>query len=70
MKFSNHIRGDRNDYLRGLEQRLLDNPREDRPEGEEVLPFPINGSTYLRPQEMEWKPYPGYGRNKVWYCSW
>jgi hypothetical protein len=50
VRFTNHILGrDRADYLRGLAQRLEDNPRPDRREGRELLPYNIEGTTYHLP---------------------
>lgn len=40
---------DRNEYLRGLERRLIDNPRTDRRDGRDVLPFRVNSTTYHLP---------------------
>jgi hypothetical protein len=50
VRFTNRILGrDRVDYLRGLAQRLEDNPRPDRREGRELLPYNIDGVTYHLP---------------------
>jgi hypothetical protein len=51
VKFVNKIlERDRNaDILRGLARRLLDNPREERLEGVETLPFNVDGHTYHLP---------------------
>ncbi len=42
-------RGNRQTILRGLGRRLADNPRDDRLEGREELPFNHNGQTYRLP---------------------
>jgi hypothetical protein len=49
IRYVSHFRKERSDYLRGLKQRLDDNPRPDRPEESDVLPFTINGATYQLP---------------------
>lgn len=50
VRFTNLIlRRDRSEYLRGLARRLEDNPREDRREGRELLPYNIEGRTYHLP---------------------
>jgi len=50
VQFSHRISGRaRNEYLRGLERRLEDNPRDDRRKGTNVLPFRANGETYHLP---------------------
>ncbi len=50
VRFTNTIvRADRNEYLRGLSRRFEDNPREDRREGDDKLPYHINGVTYHLP---------------------
>ncbi|MGB6246810.1 hypothetical protein, partial [Gordonia sp. (in: high G+C Gram-positive bacteria)] len=50
VRFTNHTndRG-RSSNLRGLAQRLTDNPSDERPEGEEMLPFNSAGVTYQLP---------------------
>lgn len=40
---------DRREYLRGLRQRLQDNPRADRRESGDVLPYRVEGKTYHLP---------------------
>jgi hypothetical protein len=50
VRFTNTmVRADRNEYLRGLLRRLEDNPRPDRREGTDKLPYHINGVTYHLP---------------------
>jgi hypothetical protein len=50
VRFSNELlRRDRSEYLRGLKRRLDDNPRADRREGEEHLPYNMEGTTYHLP---------------------
>lgn len=49
VRFANAITRERNEYLRGLQRRLTDNPRPDRREGSEVLPFHIGDATYHLP---------------------
>ena len=48
IRFTNTILKDRlrNYNLAGLSKRLVDNPRRDREEGRETLPFNIEGTTY------------------------
>jgi hypothetical protein len=43
------VRAARSEYLRGLARRLADNPRPDRREDEERLPYNIGGTTYHLP---------------------
>lgn len=47
--FVNHAVRSKEEGLRGLDRRLRDNPRPDRPEGKEVLPVNIEGATYRLP---------------------
>jgi hypothetical protein len=50
VRFTNTlVRADRNEYLRGLLRRLEDNPRTDRREGTDKLPYHIDGVTYHLP---------------------
>lgn len=50
IRFTNSmVRADRNEYLRGLFRRLEDNPRADRREGADKLPYHIDGVTYHLP---------------------
>jgi hypothetical protein len=50
VRFTNTMaRADRNEYLRGLARRMDDNPRADRREGTDRLPYHINGTTYHLP---------------------
>lgn len=50
VRYSHRIAGrTREEHLRGLEQRLEDNPRPDRKEGRDVLPFRLNGTTHHLP---------------------
>ncbi|WP_139794575.1 hypothetical protein [Prescottella equi] len=50
VRFTNHTTGrDRSSNLRGLAQRLVDNLSDERPEGEETLPFNSGGVTYQLP---------------------
>jgi hypothetical protein len=50
VRFTNMmVRADRNEYLRGLHRRLVDNPRPDRREGHDRLPYHIDGTTYHLP---------------------
>lgn len=49
VRYENHHRKERADYLRGLLRRLEDNPRPDRAEGRDVLPFTLNGNVYHLP---------------------
>lgn len=49
VRFTNAIQRGRRDYLRGLERRLLDNPRNDWRRGTEVLPYTLEGKTYHLP---------------------
>lgn len=54
------------EYLRGLEKRLADNPRADRPQGKDVLPFRLEGKTYHLPMSY-WvfsRPREAGGRDK------
>ena len=53
VRFSNRVvERDRKEYLRGLEKRLVDNPRPDRREGSDTLPYRHNGTTYQLPIEF------------------
>lgn len=49
VRFRNETIRSRSDYLRGLRKRLEDNPRDDRQEGSQDLPYHINGTTYHLP---------------------
>lgn len=49
VRFTNAILRGRNEYLRGLERRLTDNPRTDRREGQDTLPFHVGDVTYQLP---------------------
>jgi hypothetical protein len=51
VKFRNHLleRARDADTLRGLFKRLRDNPRDDRREGQETLPYNVDGTTYHLP---------------------
>ncbi len=49
VRFTNAILRSRNEHLRGLERRLTDNPRKDRREGHDTLPFHVGGVTYQLP---------------------
>ncbi len=52
VRFTNRIiadRADRSDNLRGLEKRLIDNPRPERIEGAETLPYNLARRTYHLP---------------------
>ena len=50
VRFTNTmVRADRNEYLRGLQRRLEDNPRADRLKGADKLPYHIDGVTYHLP---------------------
>jgi hypothetical protein len=51
IRFSNHIHPgrDRNEYLRGLERRLRDNPRPEWRQGAEILPYHYEHKTYHLP---------------------
>lgn len=51
VKFRNHLleRSRDSDTLRGLFRRLRDNPRKERHEGTETLPYNVDGTTYHLP---------------------
>jgi hypothetical protein len=50
VRFTNTmVRADRNEYLRGLHRRFEDNPRTDRLEGTDKLPYHVDGVTYHLP---------------------
>lgn len=50
IRFEDHLLGrERREYLRGLLQRLEDNPREDRRQAADVLPYNVDGNTYHLP---------------------